>query len=112
MMERLRLRLGGLLRRLRRSSGKGRSRPMPQGRARSVIVLKPRDSRFREVICVLRDDAFSDPDCDREELLRQAREVARAETGSVLPPRERLPLWPAVLLLLGTALILKLTGVI
>ena len=112
MMERLRLRLGGLLRRLRRSPGKGRSRPMPQGRARSVIVLKPKDPRFQEVICVLRDDAFSDPDLDREELLRQAREAARAETGSVLPPGERFPLWPVALLLLGTLVILKLTGVI
>ncbi len=112
MMERLRLRLGGLLRRLRRSPGKGRSCPMPQGRARSVIVLKPRDPRFQEVICVLRDDAFSDPDLDREELLQQAREAARGETGNVLPPRERLSLWPAALLLLGTLVILKLTGVI
>ena len=112
MMERLRLRLGGLLRRLRRSSGKGRSRPMPQGRARSVIVLKPRDSRFQEVICVLRDDAFSDPELDREELLRQAREAARAEAESFLAPGERLPLWPAALLLLGALVILKLTGVI
>ena len=112
MMERLRLRLGGLLRRLRRSPGKGRSRPMPQGRTKSVIVLKPRDSRFQEVICVLRDDAFSDPELDREELLRQAREAARAEAESLLAPGERLPLWPAALLLLGAALILKLTGVI
>ena len=112
MMERLRLRLGGLLRRLRRSPGKGRSRPVPQGRARSVIVLKPRDPRFQELICVLRDDVFSDPELDREELLRQAREAARAEAESLLPPGERLPLWPAALLLLGAALILKLTGVI
>ena len=112
MMERLRLRLGGLLRRLRRSPGKGRSRPMPQGRTKSVIVLKPRDSRFQEVICVLRDDAFSDPELDREELLRQAREAARAEAESLLAPGERLPLWPAALLLLGALVILKLTGVI
>ena len=112
MMERLRLRLGSLIRRFRRDSDRGRSRPMPQGRVRSVIVLKPRDPRFQEVICVLRDDAFSDPDCDREELLRQAREAARAETGSVLPPGQRLPLWPATLLLLGALLILKLTGVL
>ena len=54
----------------------------------------------------------SDPDCSREELLRQAREAARAETGSVLPPGARLPLWPAVLLLLGALAILKFTGVI
>ena len=112
MMERLRLRLGGLLRRLRRSPGKGRSRPMPQGRARSVIVLKPRDPRFQELICVLRDDAFSAPALDREELLRQAREAARAEAESLLAPGERLPLWPAALLLLGALVILKLTGVI
>ena len=112
MMERLRLRLGGLLRRLRRSPGKGRSRPVPQGRTRSVIVLKPRDPRFQELICVLRDDVFSDPELDREELLRQAREAARAEAESLLAPGERLPLWPAALLLLGALVILKLTGVI
>ena len=112
MMERLRLRLGGLLRRLRRSPGKGRSRPVPQGRARSVIVLKPRDPRFQELICVLRDDAFSDPELEREELLRQAREAARAEAESLLAPGERLPLWPAALLLLGALVILKLTEVI
>ena len=47
-----------------------------------------------------------------EELLRQAREAARAEAESLLPPGERLPLWPAALLLLGAALVLKLTGVI
>ena len=112
MMERLRVRLGGLLRRLGRNSGKRRGRPMPQGRARSVIVLKPGDPRFQEVIFVLRDEAFSEADCGREELLRQAREAARAEAGRVLPPRERSSLWPAALFLLGALLILKLTGVI
>ncbi|MBR5093725.1 MAG: hypothetical protein IK095_01390, partial [Oscillospiraceae bacterium] len=75
-------------------------------------VVQPRDPRFREVLYVLRDDYLAEPGCDREELLRQAREAARAETGRTLPPGPRLPLWPAALLLLGAAAILKLTGVI
>ena len=112
MIGRLRFRLSALFSRLRRPRPQHRAAPAPRGRARSVIVVKPRDPRFQEVIYVLKDDYFSDPDCDRTELLRQAREAARAETGSVLPPEPRLSLWPAVLLLLGAALILKLTGVI
>ena len=67
---------------------------------------------FREAVFFLHEDYLRRGDLSREELLRQAREAARAETGSVLPPGERLSLWPAALLLLGTALILKLTGVI
>ncbi len=110
----MRGRLRGCLSRL--FSGLRAARPrsgggsLPRGHARNVIVVKPRDPRFREVIYVLRDELFSDPGCSREELLRQAGEAARAETGSVLPPVRRLPLWPAVLLLLGAALILKLCG--
>jgi hypothetical protein len=64
------------------------------------------------VIYVLKDSAFSDSEGDREELLRQAREAARAETERALPEGPRFPLWPALALLLGAALILKLTGVI
>lgn len=107
----LRLRLRGLLKRCRRGNSCARDRSAPPGLVRSVILVKPRDPRFQEVIYVLRDEAVADADCDREELLRQAREAARAETGSVLPSGSRLPLWPALLLLLGAVLILKLTGV-
>lgn len=109
MRGRLRRGLSRLLARLPRLRPRPGAGSLPRGRARNVIVVKPSDPRFREVIYVLRDDLFSEPGCDREELLRQAGEAARAETGSVLPAR-RVPLWPAALLLLGAALILKLCG--
>ena len=112
MMGRLRERAAALLSRLRRPRREKPRGPALRGRARNVIVVKPRDSRFSEAIFVLRDDYFADRDANREELLRQAREAARAETGNVLPPGPRLPLWPAAALLLGAVLILKLTGVI
>lgn len=113
MIGRLRFRLEGLLSRLLRPRRRReRMAAPPPGLARNVIVVKPRDPRFQEVIYVLKDEALADPDCGREELLRQAREAARAETGSVLPPGPRLSLWPAALLLIGTLVILKLTGVV
>ncbi len=112
MIQRLRYRLAAAWERLRFSRPRREPPPPPPGRARNVIVVRPRDPRFQEVIYVLKDEAFQEPGCSREELLRQAREAARAETGSVLPPRARLPLWPAALLLIGALLILKLTGVI
>ena len=111
MRSRLRERVEGLLSRLRRPRRTEPPAAALRGKARNVIVVKPRDSRFQEAIYILRDDYFSDPDRNREELLRQAREAARTETGNVLPPGPRFPLWPALLLLLGAALILKLTGV-
>ena len=111
MIHRLRAGLAGLFSRFRRRPRRERL-PEVRGTARNVIVVKSRDPRFQEILYVLRDDYYSDPDCDRAELLRQAREAARAETGSVLPPGPRLPLWPAGLLLAGAALILILTGVI
>ena len=111
MIHRLRSRLAGLFSRRRRRTSPERL-PEVRGKARNVIVVKSRDPRFQEILFVLRDDYFADPGCDRTELLRQAREAARAETGSVLPPGPRLTLWPAALLLAGAALILILTGVI
>ena len=111
MIHRLRSRLEGLFSRLRRRPA-GNRLPQVRGTTRSLIVVKSRDPRFQEILYVLRDDYLADPDCDREELLRQAREAARAETGNALPPPWRLPLWPAVLLLAGAVLILVLTGVI
>ena len=107
-----RLRLADLLARMRRALAAPGHVSAPRGLARSVIVVKPRDPRFREVIYVLKDEALRGGDCSREELLRQATEAARAETGKLLPPWPRLPLWPAALLLLGALLILFLTGVL
>ena len=109
MIGRLRLRLGDLLARLRRPRRRP-GPPPPPGQARNVIVVKPRDPRFREVIYVLREEGPADPDREREELLRQAMEAARSETGGALPPRPPLPFWPAAALLLAAALALKLCG--
>ncbi len=110
MIHRLRSRLAGLF--SRRWHPRRERLPEVRGNTRNLIVVKSRDPRFQEILYVLRDDYFADPDCDRAELLRQAREAARAETGSVLPPGPRLPLWPAALLLAGAVLILILTGVV
>ena len=78
MIGRLRLRLGDLLTRLRRPRRRS-GPPPPPGQARNVIVVRPRDPRFREVIYVLRDEALPGEGEEREELLRQALEAARRE---------------------------------
>lgn len=104
--------LTNLLARLRRPRAEAGRAEIPRGLARSVIVVKPRDPRFKEVIYVLRDEALRAGDCDREELLRQAEEAARLETGKQLPPWPRFPFWPAAALLLGALAILALTGVL
>jgi hypothetical protein len=110
MIHRIRSGLQGLFSRRRRRSRE--QFPEVRGTARNLIVVKSRDPRFQEILYVLRDDYFSDPGCDREELLRQAKEAARRETGEILPAGRRLSLWPAALLLLGALAILKLTGMI
>ncbi len=102
----LRLRLGELLARLRRPRHRAVG-PAPAGKARQVIVVRPRDPRFREVIYVLREETLPGPGAEREELLRQALEAARGETERSLPPPPRRPLWPAALLLLGILLALR-----
>ena len=109
MIGSLRLRLGDLLRRLR-PSGRRPGPPPPPGKLRNVVVVKPRDPRFQEVIYVLREEGLPGAAEERKELLRQALEAARAETGRALP-RDRPPaFWPAAALVLGAALILKLCG--
>ena len=109
MIGSLRLRLGDLLRRLR-PSGSRPGPPPPPGKLRNVIVVKPRDPRFHEVIYVLREEGLPGAAAEREEQLRQALEAARAETGRAFPRDRRLPFWPAAALLLGAALITKLCG--
>ncbi len=85
-----------------------------QGQMRSVIVVKPRDKRFREALFILRDDYFLDPDYDPEELLRQAREAAMDACGTTSPrkPGPVLPLLLALLLIVLGGVGLKLWGLL
>ena len=62
MIGRLRLRLGELPARLR--FRRRAAPPPPPGQTRNVIVVKPRDPRFREVIYVLRDEALPGPEAE------------------------------------------------
>ena len=74
-----------------------------KGCMRSVIVVKPPDSRFVEAVFVLRDDYFLGEGVDEAELLRQAKEAARDFTCTALPPgRPRIP-WGLLLFTLLTA---------
>ena len=78
-----------------------------KGCMRHVIVVKPPDRRFEEAVFVLRDDYFLCAGADERELLRQAREAARAYTYEAAAPRQRH--WPFLLTALGlTALLAAL----
>ena len=115
MIGRLRLRLGDLLARLRRPRRRS-GPPPPPGQARNVIVVRPRDPRFREVIYVLREEPFQESGARREALLQEALSAARQEAGRVTDhPGTGLwnaPFWPALSLLLGSLLVLKCTGLL
>ena len=70
-----------------------------KGCMRHVIVVKPPDRRFEEAVFILRSDYFLSEGADERELLRQAREAARAYTYTAAPARYRS--WPFVLTALG-----------
>ena len=99
-----------------RLSGIRAAPPPPAGQVRNVVVVKPRDPRFREVIYVLREEPFQESGAGREALLQEALSAAQQETGRVIacPARRfwRLPFWPALSLLLGSLLVLKCAGLL
>ncbi len=115
MRGRLRLGLERLGARLRRPGARAVP-PPPAGQVRNVVVVKPRDPRFREVIYVLREEPFQESGARREELLQEALSAARQEAGryTARPGTGfwNAPFWPALSLLLGSLLALKWAGLL
>ena len=116
MRGRLRQRLERLGVWLHRSGGREAAPPPPAGQVQNIVVVKPRDPRFREVIYVLREEPFQASGARREALLQEALSAARRETGrAAARPRRRfwtLPIWPALSLLLGSPLVLRCAGLL
>lgn len=115
MRGRLRLGMERLGARLR-GPGIRAAPPPPAGQVHNIVVVKPRDPRFREVIYVLREEPFQASGARREALLQEALSAARRDAGRAeAPPRRRfwtLPFWPALSLLLGSLLVLKCAGLL
>ena len=115
MRGRLRLGMERLGARLR-GPGIRAAPPPPAGQVHNIVVVKPRDPRFREVIYVLREEPFQASGARREALLQEALSAARRDAGrGAAPPRRRfwtLPFWPALSLLLGSLLVLKCAGLL
>lgn len=83
-----------------------------RGTTHRMIVVKPPDSRiFKEAVFILRDDYFSEGVSEKQ-LLREAREAARAYTASVLPRRTGFSaaaaVFAAIMLVLGIILLKNL----
>ncbi len=97
---RLRAAAAARLRRL----GRPRAAPV-KGSMRSVIVVPSPDPRFREVLFILREDWPGGEELNRQELLLQAREAARAYTASALPSRRRRFSAPLLMLLTAAAVL-------
>ncbi|MDO4982615.1 MAG: hypothetical protein Q4E35_03550 [Eubacteriales bacterium] len=55
---------------------------IPRGRTHNVIVIKPKNDIFIQVIFIMRDDYFSSSALPQEELLQRARQAA----GVYVPP--------------------------
>lgn len=113
MISPLRRRLIGLLSHLARPFRPPRPRCAVKGCTRSVIVVRPPDRRFTQVLFFLRDDYLLSDDADPERLLQQAREAAQDYTLRLAPPlRFRFPwllLFMTAALLLG---VLKILGLL
>ena len=88
--------------RLRFFRRRGGAEPV-RGTVSNVIVVKNPAPCFREALFILRDDYLSDPNRDREALLREARQAAADFTG--VPVKGRKPWLPALLPLLAAALL-------
>ena len=116
MRGRLRQGLERLIVWLRRPGYREAAPPPPAGQVRNIVVVRPRDPRFREVIYVLREEPFQEGGARREALLQEALSAARQETGrAAARPRRKfwsLPIWPAISLLLGSLLVLKCAGLL
>ena len=106
MMQRLRHRAGDLLSALRFSlsarrreavSSRRETLPVVRGNMRRVIVVEPPDPMFSEAMFILRDDYFQTPGLSRQELLRQAQNVAQDFVGRAEPPEPRRPIFPTAM---------------
>ena len=105
MIYRLKHRVGDLLLALRFSlSARRRERlsrretlPVVRGNMRRVIVVEPPDPMFSEAMFILRDDYFQTPGLSRQELLRQAQNVAQDFVGRAEPPEPRWPIFPTAM---------------
>lgn len=71
--------------------------PVVRGNMRRVIVVEPPDPMFSEAMFILRDDYFQTPGLSRQELLRQAQNVARDFVGGAEPPEFRRPIFPTAM---------------
>ena len=93
-------------------SRRASEKPVKGTMGRVIVVREPAPC-FREALFVLRDDWLMDPQRDREELLREAREAAAAFSGagSPPPPRRRL-LWLLPVLMLAALVCLRLCGLL
>ena len=73
-----------------------------QGVAGNVIIVKsPNTEYFKEAIFILNDDLFARRGVDGKQLLRQARQSARAYVSERVPPRDLQALWHLFFYLLG-----------
>ena len=106
MIYRLKHRVGDLLLALRFSLGARRRErlsrqretlPVVRGNMRRVIVVEPPDPMFSEAMFILRDDYFQTPGLSRQELLRQAQNVAQDFVGRAEPPEPRRPIFPTAM---------------
>lgn len=71
--------------------------PVVRGNMRRVIVVEPPDPMFSEAMFILRDDYFQTPGLSRQELLRQAQNVARDFVSEAEPPELRRPIFPTAM---------------
>ena len=105
MIYRLKHRVGDLLLALRFSlSARRREQlsrretlPVVRGNMRRVIVVEPPDPMFSEAMFILRDDYFQTPGLSRQELLRQAQNVAQDFVGRAEPPEPRRTILPTAM---------------
>ena len=83
-----------------------------KGHVRNIIVVKPPDPRFKEIIFVLKEDYFMGPELNRQELLLQARDVAREYVQANVPYAKRsFPPLLAALLTAAVFAVLHFSGI-